>query len=198
MPLRELGTDPLRVTGTKVLPGDFCAVPVGGPVGPLISFASWLDNLGQHDDDLQKYEHAEIYVGDPSGQYPNGLTCSAYPDRQGIKVLDCPPEQLPGAIWSSGVIPLTDAQRAGIVGWCYDHANVTYSALDYFALTLHRFGLSTTWLRNRIGSSKQYICSQFVDAAYLANGIHLFDDGRWPGYVKPVDLADIIESRTRG
>ena len=36
------------------------------------------------------------------------------------------------------------------------------------------------------------ICSQLVDYCYLMAGVHLFNDGRWPGYVTPEDLANVI------
>jgi hypothetical protein len=40
------------------------------------------------------------------------------------------------------------------------------------------------------------ICGWWTDAAYLYGGdVHLFDDGRWPGYVKPGDLAKLLQGR---
>jgi hypothetical protein len=37
-------------------------------------------------------------------------------------------------------------------------------------------------------STKHMICSQLADETALRGGWHLFDDGRWPGYVPPCDL----------
>ncbi len=43
-----------------------------------------------------------------------------------------------------------------------------------------------------VASSKHMICSQLVDFVYMQSGIHLFNDGRWPGYVTPADLASLL------
>ncbi len=72
-----------------------------------------------------------------------------------------------------------------------------YSTLDYFALVLHHFDLKANWLKNYIAASDHMICSQLVDYIYMSVGIHLFSDNRWPGYVTPAALANLIMS-TRG
>ena len=64
--------------------------------------------------------------------------------------------------------------------------------MDYFALALHRLGIPAPELKRYIGSSKHLICSQLVDLVYAEAGIHLFTDNRWPGYVTPADLANLI------
>jgi hypothetical protein len=178
----------------QVQPGDFCVLPVLRPAGPLIEWAQWAQFTVDRRrlSHPQRYEHAEVYLGD-------GVTASAYPNRQGIRALPGPPEQVPGALWSSGIIPLTSEQREGIVAWCYDHAHVPYSALDYGVLVLHSLGLNSTWaqrsLQRKVERQQSLICSQYVDTAYLANGVHLFTDDRWPGFVDPLDLALLLEAR---
>jgi hypothetical protein len=167
---------------------------MGGQGGLLVDGAQWLQQVVKYRHEgrkgiprVQKYGHAQIYLGD-------GLTASAYPDRKGIRPLGCAPEDLPDALWSSGLIALTAAQREGIVQWCYDHPHVQYSPLDYAALTTHTLGLNTDWLQHYIEQQQSMICSQYTDAAYEANKVHLFTDQRWPGFVDPLDLALLLES----
>lgn len=188
---------PRLATGT-VQPGDWCVVPVSHITGPLIQVASWLADVvdDTKGNPWQAYDHAEVYVGEPDPSAPHGYTCSAYPDRVGLKALDCPPEQIPGSIWSSGVFPLTDAQRAGIVQWCYEHSRVMYSALDYLAMTAYDLHWTATAnaLKAKVIARGSYICSYFSCQAWLDNGVApLFD--RWPGFVKPLDMAQLVESR---
>jgi hypothetical protein len=181
---------------TVILPGDFCVVPVDGAGGMLISIGEWL-NGGR----LSGHDHAEIYLGtDVPGlaAHPYGYTASAYPDRAGIRALTCFPTALSAALWSSGAVTLRQAQRDGIVRWCLEHRDVPYSELDYFALAARRLKIPVPGLRGYIAGSGHMICSQYVDAAYLyGGGVHLFDDERWPGYVDPEDLAELIEKSSK-
>jgi hypothetical protein len=169
-------------------PGDFCCVPISGDVGLAIETAQWLDG-----DKFQPYDHAEIFTGQADEAGPHGYTVSAYPDGRGRKPLPCPPARLPGSLWSSGIIILSDAERSAITGWATEHPHVRYSFADYGALVLHAAHLNLPGLKGYIGSTGSLICSQFVDTAYLAAGVHLFDDGRWPGFVKPGDLAGLLQ-----
>jgi hypothetical protein len=171
-------------------PGDFCCVPISGRVGFAIEAAQWLDG-----DRFQPYDHTEIYIGQPDDKAIYGYTVSAYPDGQGKRALPVPPSALPGALWSSGLIPLTPAQRVGIVAWCQEHEDVRYSWLDYAALVLHRFGLRDPALRRYIAATLHMICSYFTDRAYSVNEVHLFQDGRWEGFVTPGDLAGLLQSK---
>jgi hypothetical protein len=169
-------------------PGDFCCVPISGGAGLGIEIGQWLDG-----DKFQPYDHAEIFVGQADAAGPHGYTVSAYPDRNGRRPLPCPPAQLPGSLWSSGLIALADAERQAIIAWAMDHQQVKYSFADYGALALHHWHLDLPWLQSYIGSTKRLICSQFVDAAYAAAAVHLFQDQRWGGYVKPGDLAGMLQ-----
>lgn len=183
-------TWPAPVMTARPRPGDFVCVPVSGPVGLGITVGQWLDG-----DRFQFYDHTEVYVGKADAAGPYGYTVSTYPDGKGKRALPCPSWELPGSLWSSGLIDLTGAQRTGITAWAMGHQDVRYGFLDYAALTLHAAGVSARWLRDYIDDGRTMICSQFTDAAYLANGVHLFDDGRWQGYVKPGDLAGMLQSR---
>lgn len=183
---REL---PPPVALAQPLPGDFCCVPIGGGVGIGIEIGQWLDG-----DRFQPYDHAEIYVGQPDSDAPHGYTVSAYPNGHGRVPLLRPPELLPGSLWSSGLISLTTAQRTGICAWAEERRDTKYSFADYGALFLHMLHVPAPGLREYIANTGHLICSQFVDAAYEASGRHLFDDGRWPGYVKPGDLAGLLQA----
>jgi hypothetical protein len=180
---------PAPIVAAQVQPGDFCCVPVSGPVGFGISVGQWLDG-----DKFGFYDHTEIYTGQPDAAGPYGYTVSTYPDGRGRRALPCEPAQLPGSLWSSGLFSLSAGQRAGITGWALAHQGTEYSFLDYGAIFLHMLHVPAPGLRDYIASTGHQICSQFVDSAYSANGVHLFHD-RWPGYVKPGDLARLLKSR---
>lgn len=166
-------------------------MPVPGDVGKLIEIAQWL--AGQK---FKPYEHAEVYAGEADDNGPYGYTYSAYPDRQSKKPLPCAPEQLPGSLWSSGLLPLTDLQRNEVIGWCHRHADVGYSAADYDALAAARLHLD--WLlppiRHYIQETGHLICSQYTTLARLAAGDNLFNRA-WDGLVMPMDLAELILSK---
>lgn len=71
---------------------------------------------------------------------------------------------------------------------------VKYAWFDYAAIALHRFHLHPPGLKHFIESSHRQICSQLVDWCADNAGWHLFDDGRWPGYVPPCDLNRLWKS----
>lgn len=117
-----------------------------------------------------------------------------------------------GTVWIVEAMP--DGARE--VPWHYDHVpnrwstgydvpysrdagaasrryiGVGYSFLDYQALELHALHIPAPGLQRYIASTHHLICSQLVDQACQDAGAHLFDDGRWPGYVKPSDLGRLI------
>ena len=171
-------------------PGDFCCVPVSGAVGFGIQAGQWLDG-----DKFQPYDHTEVYVGQPDREGPFGYTVSTYPNGHGRRRLPCLPAQVPGSLWSSGLYDLTDVQRAAVVSWAGVHEDTGYSFADYGALFLRMMHVPAPGLGGYIRSTGHMICSQFVDAAWEAAGVHLFDDKRWPGYVKPGDLARLLQAR---
>lgn len=150
---------------------------------------------------LQPYDHAEVYAGQPDEHGPHGYTYSAYPDngtngKTGKRPLPCPAAELPGSIWSSGIISLTPLQRAGIIGWCEAHPCVSYSWPDYGAIGLRALGVKAGWLQEFIKSTASMICSYYTDAAFnQGGGVHLFRDQRWEGYVTPGDLAVLLQSK---
>jgi cell wall-associated NlpC family hydrolase len=164
-------------------PGDFAVIPIPGAAGKLISIGEWLNGDGFGD-----YDHAEIYVG-------NNQTIGAYPGGAALLGL---PEIQSGWLWSTGHITLTDAERAGIVSQAMACRGVPYSSLDYFALAAHRLHIPAPLLKNYVASTKHMICSQLVDYCFMQAGVHLFTDGRWPGYVTPANLAAVINGNGTG
>jgi len=160
--------------------GDFAVLPISGQVGELVSIGEWLCGDGFH-----KYDHAEIKVDDTQtlGAYPGGAALELIPSAQ------------TDWLWSAGAIQLTDAQRLAIVKNALALKGTPYSALDYFAIAGHRLRIPDPdhELQRYIGDTHHLICSQLVDLCYMQAGVHLFNDGRWPGYVTPADLAQVIQ-----
>lgn len=170
-----------------VQPGDFCCIPISGYTGKFISFGEWLNGDGFGD-----FDHAEIYIGEPDSTAPYGYTIGAYPGGAAKVALSCPPEQLPDALWSSS-LNIPDVTRPAIVSAAKFMLGTPYSFLDYLALFFHRLHIWLPGLKHYIQTGDHMICSQLVDYIYQLCGIHLFTDNRWPGYVTPAMLADLIK-----
>jgi uncharacterized protein YycO len=100
-----------------------------------------------------------------------------------------------GITWSAGRLggcDPTDAQRERIVSAALSHVGESYNVLDIIAIALAQRRLGHVvdgdeWWARRLSDDGHLICSQLVDAAYLAAGISLFP-GRLPGLVSPGDL----------
>ncbi|MFF0389284.1 hypothetical protein ACFYS8_11380 [Kitasatospora sp. NPDC004615] len=173
------------MTDTSPRPGDFAVVRMDGRTGRLIRIGQFLNGDGFSD-----YEHAFVFVGDGHvvEAQPGGATLDPLGDYDGHPVL-----------WSTGRIPLTDDQRTAITTAARSYLGTPYSFTDYLALAAHRLHLPAgPPLRKYVASTKHMICSQLVDQCYQDAGVHLFDDHRWPGYVTPADLANLLNHRTGG
>lgn len=160
--------------------GDFAVVKMHNTGGKLIEFGQYL-NGGFSD-----YQHAIIYIG-------NGQIVEAEPGGAVISQLSRYDRN--DILWSTGRFSLTDAQRNAIVlnARSFVQTKTPYSAADYFAIASHTMHLpGSSLLKNYVESSKHMICSQLVDKCYEMANFHLFQDGRWPGYVTPADLAHLI------
>jgi uncharacterized protein YycO len=163
-------------------PGDIGLTSISGPVGRLIEVGQWLNGDG-----FAQWEHAFIVLpgdrlieAEPGGAQIAPL--SEYDDRDVVYVSP------PG---------LTSAQRKAICDNARKYEGTPYSFADYAALAAHRFHLPTPGLRRFVESTGHMICSQLCDRAYADAGIHLFDDGRWPGFVTPMDLYNVLSSPLR-
>ena len=166
---------------TDPQPGDFCVVSVGGPVGALIGLGEKLNG-----DAFTQYQHAFVYIGDM-------LVVEA--EAAGARTRKLTSFRDTGlALWSPGAVTLTQAQRDKICLAARGYLGTPYGWLDYLAIAAHRFRLPLPGLRGYIARTRSMICSQLVDQCYADAGVHLFADGRWPGYVTPADLATIVEN----
>ena len=63
--------------------------------------------------------------------------------------------------------------------------------------SLLQFGVRPAWLRVRVSRSDRLVCSQLVDTAYQAAGIHLFSDLRSPQDVTPGEVLLEVEGLSR-
>lgn len=162
---------------THPLPGDIGLTRISGVTGQLIRFGQWINGDGFTD-----YEHAFLILpgnrlleAEPGGARILSLT--AYADADVVYV--CPER-------------LTERQRTGICAAATRYVGVPYSFLDYLAIAAHRFHLPVPGLRRYVASTRHMICSQLADQCYLDAGVHLFADGRWPGYVTPMALHHLL------
>lgn len=160
-------------------PGDFFLAPMIGDVGKLIAVGQMLNGEG-----FRKYQHAGIYLG-------SGLTIEAYPG--GAIYADIKRFAPDSLVWSTGLVALSQRDRDRIVSIARTYFGTPYSFLDYAALAAKRFHVPTPHLKKFIGSSKHMICSQLVDRVYMEADVHLFSDGRWPGYVTPASLGMMLD-----
>lgn len=166
---------------TEPQPGDFGLVKMGGETGKLIRFGQWLNGDGFAD-----YEHAFVFIG--PGQ--PGQIVEAEPGGAIVS----PAGKYGGAVlWSSGKIALTAVQRRTIVQSAKRYEGTPYSFADYAALAARRLRIPAPGLKAYVASSGHMICSQLVDQCYADAGVQLFDDKRWPGYVTPGDLYQLLK-----
>jgi uncharacterized protein YycO len=148
-----------------------------GPVGWLIRFGQWLNGDG-----FSSFEHAFLVLdgGQLIEAQPGGARIAPLAKYVGRQVLYVAPAGLTGE------------QRNAVCDAAEQYVGVGYGWLDYLALAAHRFHLPVPGLRRYIASSRRMICSQLADQAYQDAGVQLFADGRWPGYVCPADLYQLL------
>ncbi|QHC23103.1 hypothetical protein [Streptomyces sp. GS7] len=162
---------------THPQPGDIGLTQISGATGRLIRFGEWINGDG-----FANYEHAFLVL--PDGRLleaePGGARIRPLSGYDGAQVLYVCPERL------------TDQQRTHICTAATRYVGVPYSFLDYAAIATHRFHLPVPGLRRYVASTRHMICSQLVDQCYQDAGVHLFVDGRWPGYVTPMALYDLL------
>jgi len=91
-------------------------------------------------------------------------------------------------LWSTGIVKTST--RAGKAALAY--LGTPYSWLDYVAVAARASHMWAPGMRHYVASTKHLVSSQLVDRAELDAGVHLFADRRWPGYVRPSDLAELI------
>jgi len=174
-----------------VKPGDYGLIAIPGRGGRLIRLGQFLIGDGYKD-----YQHAFVYVGE-------GMVIEAASSGAVKRPFHYDPEAV---LWSSETlyqdvglgndlipIELTDLDRSAICQAAEGYIGVPYSWLDYLAIAAHRFHLSRSEaLQKIVASTRRMICSQLVDQCFVDAGVHLFDDHRWPGYVTPGDLTQLL------
>lgn len=168
---------------TTPQPGDFAVVTAGGLGGPLIN---WAERLNGAAPQYAAYQHAFIYIGDRHAEIVQA-------EPAGAAIAHLTPHGK--TLWSTGKIPLTEAQRHVICQKAFGYVGTPYSFLDYVAIALHHWHVPAPGLKAYVASTRHMICSQLVDQCYQDAGVHLFQDGRWPGFVTPADLAQLLEDK---
>ncbi|GFE12260.1 hypothetical protein Sgleb_03070 [Streptomyces glebosus] len=162
---------------THPLPGDIGLTRISGITGRLIRFGQWINGDGFAD-----YQHAFLVL-------PDGRLLEAEPGGAAIKPLTAYDGTPVCYVCPEG---LTEQQRTAICAAATAYVGVPYSFLDYLAIAAHRFHLPVPGLRRYVASTGHMICSQLVDQTYQDAGVHLFADGRWPGYVTPMALYNLL------
>lgn len=174
----------------QIQPGDFLLTTIDG------FWANLGVRLGQAAcGDWSRYSHAALYVGGPDRlaieMAPGGLMVREFSDFAG--------RPLAISDW-----PLDISEREDIVGWAWDsysgrNGRQYYGWLNYPLIGLARLtgGRLPKWAKRYLAAPDFQECSQWIDSAYLAAGVHLFSDDRLPGLVTPGDLTYVL-SRPKG
>jgi cell wall-associated NlpC family hydrolase len=182
---------------TIAKPGDFYLVSFDGKNPNIKDPKHWLLSggairIGQlaAGEGFSEFEHAGIYIG-------NGRVIEAANTGTELNQWHYDSHEV---MWSSGIINPTDAQRTLIVNAAHGYVGTPYSWPDYAAIAAHHLHLlpATNALKNYVASTKHMICSQLVDQCYEDAAYHLFNDGRWPGYVMPGSLYNLLVSVKAG
>lgn len=165
-------------------PGDFFAVTTVSDLGNFIHIAEILAS-GKGAD----YEHAALYLGGP-----HELILEAEPHGAVIRPFHYA-ETL--TLWSSGIkaLELSVSQQSAVMATAYYYLGTPYSFADYLAIAAHKWHFPAPGLQDYIADDRHMICSQLVDATRLRLRSNFFHDGRWPGYVMPVDIANLIYAK---
>jgi hypothetical protein len=182
-------------------PGDWFVVDPGTEIDEWII---WAEKLA--DGRKTKYSHAGVFsrYAYPALRLPEGelgapwTTCGPEDKSATMLIVEAEPggaREVPWhydgqpARWSCERFPnnprVADMARA-LVG-------TPYSIADYAALISHRWHIPSPGLKDFIGDTGHMICSQLVDQACYDALWFLFDDDRWPGYVKPSDLGHLLD-----
>ena len=169
-------------------PGDLCVCRISGAGGIAIDFAEWFNGAKA----FSHWDHVRIALGD-------GMILQAEPHGAVI----VPHDPQPGELWSTGLpdLALDAAQKSQVQELGEQLKGTPYSALDYWALAAHKMHIpdwkiwpdttadARVTLRQYIVTSGHQMCSQLADYFRLRLGSHLFDDGRWEGFVTPWDIG---------
>lgn len=172
--------------GSAWQPGDFAVVHSNGFVGHEIARMQRLS--GAVDPKRTGWVHAITGL-------PDGMIIEAEPGGAVIRPYHYDDYDV---CWSTGrVEPPATASRDLMIEAAHRYEHVPYSFLDYDAIAAHQWHLWAPGLRAYVKSTGHMICSQMADQIAHDGGWELFADGRWQGYVRPVDLAMILDAPER-
>lgn len=159
-----------------VKPGTIGLVKMGAPAAKWIRLGQILNGDGSED-----LEHAFVYLGDVKVSETTifGAVIEAEPGGSVIH-----PLHYGDVYWCTGIAKLL-TPGAGVAAVARGLEGVPYSFADYAALAAHRLRIPVPGLRGYVASTGHMICSQLADELYQRLGVHIFRDGRWPGYVTP-------------
>jgi hypothetical protein len=182
-----------EVTMTDALPdpGDIVVINTGGQTTTLIQLGEYFSGGG-----FSEFDHAAVCT---QVTYEGGraLIWIAEAEPGGAKECVWHYEGRPHA-WSTGILPtspaVAEAARKYTQPGPWGPAGVPYSWLDYAAIAAHARHIPAPGLQGYIASTHHQICSQLADQARTDGGFHTFSDNRWPGFVRPADLGDLILS----
>jgi hypothetical protein len=160
-------------------PGTIGLVKMGAPAAKWIRLGQILNGDGSED-----LEHAFVLL-------PGGEIIEAEPG--GARIVA---PHYDDVYWCEGIARLLPA-GAPIARTANYLEGVPYSAADYAALVAHRLRIPVPGLRAYVASSGHMICSQLADELYQRLGVHIFRDGRWPGYVTPGMLYQRDQQRRK-
>lgn len=186
--------------------GDFACVPVSGIGGAFIGLAQLAAGYWRHPS-AARYRHTFVYLGEIGaseaevnqlhhhGWCGPGVYCEeAMPRgarlrRLGASAGDAWALYGTRALWSTGILPLSEDQRTAAVQAALGKLGTPYSFLDYLSLITCHLHIRTRALCNFIRDSGHQICSQDTDWVWQRAGKRIFHDERWDGDVMPADLA---------
>lgn len=162
--------------------GDIGCVPMHAPGGPAIRTGELLLRRVYRDRlpaAACNYQHAFLYGG-------QGYVFQAQPKGAGfVELAEYHPDSI---LWLRR--GLSVQQRQQIQTEMTRRVGTPYSYLDYAAIAAHALDLpDSDLLRNYVADSGHMICSQMCDFLHKQVGDEIFADGRWEGFVTPMDLA---------
>ena len=165
-------------SGYDPQPGDIFITTIHGSVGAGIAAAEALLELVERWKTRvdTKWRHAGVYVGDGDviEAEPGGARLAALSeyDTDPVLWLRCPPQYGPAVAAAALALKGTP-----------------YSFLDYLAITDHTLHIPFPGLEAFVRSTNHEMCSALADLAAQRGGWVLYNDLRWNGYVRPIDLA---------
>jgi hypothetical protein len=178
----------MTVAPDIIRPGHFAVVNTGTSVEWKIRAAEFASSLAEGKAHVSEWDHAVIC----SAVLPGGKIMIVEAEPGGASEVPWHYEDRPH-LWSYG-IPLRGVPVQVASAAARRYVGTPYSYADYAALALHDMHVPFPGLKNYIADSGHMICSQLVDQVCQDIGVHLFDDGRWPGYVQPWQLGVLLKA----